>query len=644
MKEFRKVCFLFIFFVFAFCLYIPLASSHALPVKSEPAGNQILEKPPDNVTIFFTESIEPRISYIYVFDSKGNRVDNGDSTVSTEDPKKMYVTFKNIIEGVYTVSWFVISQSDGHITNGAFVFSVGKEIPEEVNASATVEPVVVASATIQDGLTTWIDLLGQAILIGSFVTHLFVWGFIRKNLLTDTSENLLSSIRKKFLILMLLGSGAVISGTSLFMVLQILNLQNIQSASLEVASWNYLQTTSGGFTFYRLLSAFIAIGVTVLFYRYIEKKLQITKILTAGLTILILFILFTRVLVSHAATTDFYPAISVLINYVHLIFKEIWAGGLIYLSFVLLPEIRRIKQPVLYFSTVVMRFSILASISIGLMATSGIYIVWLHLKDPSNIFTSAWGLALIPMSAFIALLLLIRLYNQLFLNRKLISETLSNEKSSETLIKYDRFLKIEAIVGIAVLFTTAFLIITTPPPFPSEENIFKQSIKADDLNLEVSIEPFQTQAKKIEVDIKDSSLKIPSNIGTVSLALQMDEKNIGPILVEMKSERDGKYAAEGSFFTIPGKWKLGIAVRRVDTYDAFGGIEVSLEEKPPSVEIKPKRKFGYFETLNLLAAAAIGIFSIWLSRKSKEEFKEVLGAVSKIPIETITINKNSSNT
>lgn len=601
----RFACFsLFIFLIIL--LNVPLASSHALPIKSEPAENQILEKSPTNVTIFFTESIDPKISYIYVFDSKGNRVDKGDYAVFPKDPGKFDVTLNNLSGDVYTVSWFVISPSDGHITNGAFVFSVGKEIPEEVNAT---EPVVIASATIQDGLATWIDLLGQAILIGSLVTHLFVWGFVRKKLLTEAPENLLNSIGKRLEILMLLGSGAIITGTSLFIVLQILNLQNIQSSSLVVAAGNYLQTTSGIFTLYRLSSAFIAMGIII----GIDENLQIKRKLTAGLTTLILFILFTRVMVSHAAASDFLPAISILINYIHLIFKDIWIGGLIYLSFVLLPEIKKMKEPLLYLTSSVMRFSILASLSIGLMATSGIYIVWLHLKDPSNIFTSSWGKTFLFMSALTALLLLLRLYNQLFLNKKI----------SESLVNYDRFIKIEAVVGLAVLFTTAFLIITTPPPFPLEKNIFKQNIKADDLNIEVSIEPFQTQAKKIEIDIKETFFKTPANIRTVLLAFQQEEKNIGPIIVEMRSEGEGKYVAEGSFFTIPGKWKLGIAVRRVNAYDAFGGLEIPLEEKPPLVEIKPERKFGSFETLNLLIAMAAGIFSVWLYRKSKMEFKEV---------------------
>ncbi len=630
MKESGKICFLFILLVSVFLLNMPAASSHALLVKSEPAGNQILEKPPDNITIFFTENIEPKISHIYVFDLKGNRVDKGDSTVNQENLRKIYVTLKNITEGVYTVSWSVISQSDGHFTRGAFTFSIGKEIPEEVNAT---EPAVIASANIQDGLATWIDLLGQAILMGGLVTHLFIWEFIRKRILTGTTEILLNPIRKRFSILMLVGSGLIITGSLLFIVLQVLNLQDIQSASLEDASGDYLQTTAGKFTFYRLLAAFIAIDIIILFYKYSEKKLKITGILTAGLMALILFIQFTRVIVSHAAATDFYPTISVLINYIQLIFKDIWTGGLIYLSFVLLPEIKKIKQAVLYFSVSVIRFSILASLSMGLMATSGIYIVWLHLKDPANLFTSAWGQALIPLSVFIALLLLLRLYNQLFLNRKLASDVkdLPDEKSSKSLINYDRFIKIEAVVGLAVLFMTAFLIITTPPPFPSEENIFRQNIKADDLNLEVSIEPFQAPAKKIEIDIKDRSLKIPSNIRTVQLALQQEERNIVPIIVETRSEGEGKYVAKGSFFTIPGKWRLGIAVRRVNAYDAFGGIELTLEEKPPSVEIKPKRTFGYFEALSLLAAIAAGIFSAWLYRKSKREFKEVMESLSNIP-------------
>jgi hypothetical protein len=218
----------------------------------------------------------------------------------------------------------------------------------------------------------------------------------------------------------------------------------------------------------------------------------------------------------------------------------------------------------------------------------------------------------------------------LFLDRKLSNETkdILKIKSSKSLVNYDRNIKIEATVGLAVLLITAFLIINNPTPFPNGENIFKQNIKADNLNLDISIEPFQAQAKKIEINMKDSSLNIPTNIRTVELSLHQEEKNIGPIVVEMDSKGGGKYVVQGSFFNIPGKWKLGIAVRRVDAYDAFGSFEILLEEKPTSVEIKPEKKFGYFETLISLIAMASGIFSAWLYRKSKKEFKEVMETVS----------------
>ena len=82
---------------------VPLASAHALLVRSVPAANAVLEKPPVQVELYFSEPLEPTLSSISVVDSNIRIVDAGDVRVDSVDPTRMTVTMHALPDGVYTV-------------------------------------------------------------------------------------------------------------------------------------------------------------------------------------------------------------------------------------------------------------------------------------------------------------------------------------------------------------------------------------------------------------------------------------------------------------------------------------------------------------------------------------------------------------
>ena len=117
--------------------YSSPAYGHANPVSYLPSANSVInsgqenESLPDNVSILFSERPEPKVSYIHVTNSKNERVDNNDFKIIGQNDREASVTLdKNkIIDGVYTVSWLVLSRDDGHISKGSYVFRV--QSPQE---------------------------------------------------------------------------------------------------------------------------------------------------------------------------------------------------------------------------------------------------------------------------------------------------------------------------------------------------------------------------------------------------------------------------------------------------------------------------------------------------------------------------------
>ena len=107
-------------------------------VNADPVPNSIVNTPPKEVWILFSEPIEPAFSQIQVFSQSGQRVDNGDLTVVNSDNTALSVSLPLLAEGTYLVNWRVLSTVDGHATSGTFPFGYGVgEISAEAGAVST---------------------------------------------------------------------------------------------------------------------------------------------------------------------------------------------------------------------------------------------------------------------------------------------------------------------------------------------------------------------------------------------------------------------------------------------------------------------------------------------------------------------------
>jgi copper resistance protein C len=98
------------------------AEAHAFLDHAEPRVGSTVPTAPRELSLSFTQKLEPAFSSAEVSDANGARVDLGKPSVSAS---VMRVRLKQLSAGTYRVRWHVLSV-DTHTTEGSFTFQVGQ--------------------------------------------------------------------------------------------------------------------------------------------------------------------------------------------------------------------------------------------------------------------------------------------------------------------------------------------------------------------------------------------------------------------------------------------------------------------------------------------------------------------------------------
>jgi len=101
------------------------AYAHAHLARANPAAGATVANAPGEVSLAFTQKLEPRFSTVVVRDASGKQVDKGDAHVDEADPSLLKVSLPTLAAGRYKVEWRVTSV-DTHASKGDYVFRVGK--------------------------------------------------------------------------------------------------------------------------------------------------------------------------------------------------------------------------------------------------------------------------------------------------------------------------------------------------------------------------------------------------------------------------------------------------------------------------------------------------------------------------------------
>lgn len=107
---------------FLVLLTTAMANAHAMLERAEPRVGNKVAAPPREVTLWFTQKLEPAFSSVTVTNAAGERVDSGKARVSGN---QMSIPLRPGGSGIYHVNWHVLSV-DTHTTDGNFTFQVGQ--------------------------------------------------------------------------------------------------------------------------------------------------------------------------------------------------------------------------------------------------------------------------------------------------------------------------------------------------------------------------------------------------------------------------------------------------------------------------------------------------------------------------------------
>jgi hypothetical protein len=99
------------------------AFAHAFLERASPAVGSQIAAAPSELSITFTEGIEPLFSTIEVRGAGGAAVPAGTPHIAADSNRVLRVTLPKLPPGIYTVNWHVTSV-DTHKTEGSYRFTI----------------------------------------------------------------------------------------------------------------------------------------------------------------------------------------------------------------------------------------------------------------------------------------------------------------------------------------------------------------------------------------------------------------------------------------------------------------------------------------------------------------------------------------
>jgi methionine-rich copper-binding protein CopC/putative copper export protein len=605
-----------------FVIALPtLCFGHATPLQYIPEASSVLSRTPQEVIIHFSERVEPNVSSVIVMAPDGSRAELKGG-IDDNDRRTYRVALKDAGPGTYTVSWKVISADDGHFAKGAYVFSVGRGTLATTAENSGFQ--TVHSSGVPEASTLTLELIGDALMLGAFVVFAWIWRPLRRHF--PEVKSVEDAFARRFQIMTFTGGGMALAGGVAYLIYKTNELATLQEMSFGAAWGPFLTTTAARYTIYRLLGAALVLAASKSKREQILAAGRISKP-ECGIFAVLALIDLARARVSHAAASTFAPAFGVFMNFVHLLFKDVWIGGLIAFVILLLLLINQVKN-LRTTAFALTAFSKIASVALGFAGTTGVYVVWLHLKSFSNLLTADWGKRFVVLSALACVLLALRLFHQLY-----VEPTLVKANRPGFMRKLGFTLPAEVAIGTAILAVTSLLIITTPPL--AVHRPFLRSAVSQEVELSLTEHPYESGTFLVTVSdphaTADSQTVRGANSGSTAsnmvVVLTNQAAGIGPIIAPVEQRFAGGYVFDEKLLTPAGEWTIGIAAQRTGAYDAAAMFVVKYPQEINEIWTHAgDRTFGFFDAIHICVALLLALASVILYRNSASLGRAILAA------------------
>lgn len=517
------------------------AAAHANLSRSNPPANATVNEPPEEIRLWFTETIEPAFSSITLRDSDGNLVNTPDAVV--DDPFQLALAPGDLPNGVYTVSWKVVSKTDGHLTQGSFSFGIGQSVqPAAVSIKETIP--------FTGALVRWLNLVSLALVVGSVGFRVLVWRPASRSVALEQETS--AGIERRMNRLIGAGWGFLGLTTALILLLQgsILGETTLFQATSVLES--VLRDTYFGELWQIRVGLWLLLGVVLLWENPRGDWLSLA--LGGG-------ILLTQSLFSHASSALDKNAAAAA-DWLHLVGMALWIGGLVQLVNVLAGVRQNFRPYVSYFSNY-------ARVGVILLVVTGLYASWLHVGGVEALADTRYGQALLLKLVLFVPVLVIAGINMVSTRRGLVA--------AEIVLTVGILAAVGVMTAIAPARTTLALREGLPQaPVPIIEKQFKTN-----LNAALTVSSGWAGENRFSLHLADRDGNPLDDATLIRLRFENQDQSLGESELNPQPQGDGLYAVSGANLSVPGEWRIRTTIQRPNTYDVVMDFTVQITAAPP---------------------------------------------------------------
>ncbi|HEV8192608.1 MAG TPA: copper resistance protein CopC, partial [Ktedonobacterales bacterium] len=472
--------------IFALLAFLPIsastptASAHALPTRSDPQANAILQAPPSQVRMWFSEDVNPFSSKLVVVDPTNREVDQKDSHINASDSREMDLSLPLLPAGTYVVAWRTQSAEDGHIAAGSFLFRIARPdgsvppLPSKLPTGSVVGGGGVGTTGSSDlngpttlqGLATWFALLALAFWVGGVLWE--TWVLTPSTTREGSLRVAALAASKRFQRLGRYALGVLLVANIGVVVAQTVELAGTWSGVFSPPLLRAVLFGSrfGTFWWLRELATLAALLLAIFaarrgwlgwealrqgdeertmplnapevprWGRAVVETLRSVPLLPARLAggwsgrsllgrvqlLLGLLLLVAFALSGHAAAVP--PselAYALGVDLLHLLCTALWLGGLFYIGLAFLPALRGIDsdQRVRVLALGLPEFGTVAIVSAAILALTGSLSTTIHLTSIQQFITTSYGRALFVKIELFLVMVAISAYHAFVLRPRL---------------------------------------------------------------------------------------------------------------------------------------------------------------------------------------------------------------------------------
>ncbi|WP_083672375.1 copper resistance CopC/CopD family protein [Micromonospora sp. CB01531] len=505
------------------------ASAHAVLVSTSPTASAVVPGAPAEVVLTFSEGVRKVPGKIRVIAPDGSRADRGEPTF--KDTVVTIPVDPSGARGTYLVSYRVIS-ADSHPVSGAFTYSVGAPStpPTDTGTDSRANPVVENAVKV----AKYVGYLGLLLLVGPALVLALLWP---RRLSRRGPARLAWS-----------GLGLLAVATLAELWLQVPYTAGGGLFAVTGSGFgDVLGSAYGTAHLVRLgLLAAAAFLLRPLFASPVGRTDGIILAILGGAA------LFTWPLAGHPAASPV-PAVSVVVDAVHLGSMAVWLGGLVMLAVFLL---RRADEREL--DAILPIWSRWAALAVAALLLAGTVQGLIEVATPRALFDTTYGQLLLAKIGLFVLVIGVAAYS-----RSLVRRTAAGRPGSMR-----RAVVAELAITAVVLGVTANLVQTTPARTEAANvagtstGYFSTTLTSPLYSLQVELDPAQRGNNSMHLYAYTSDNR-PQPVQEWKATAALPSAGIEPIEIPLLSLTDNHATGE---INLPaaGQWVFRFTVRTSD--------------------------------------------------------------------------------